>query len=594
MLEHLKKLEETLPDTVNISPEKQEAVFALYKKNQNRDFGKEAVIKSLEEHLESLVGLVKLDISTGGAKMTSYNYSCMTIIDAFDGDNFSCFLKKFEAVMSLVPADGSDLDSKVKSKLLVSKLSPSVIERLLKLSNVDLDNYKPLIDALKDLFREKVMSSVTVRMKLTFLKMNDFKSVEEYEKEIIKLAELLYSDSKTEERDKMVTKELCAKFGSSFLTACVNNAQWIPEEVLEMIVAREKRHNFSMNTDKRKPMNYKDGRNDVKKCWKCGKEGHECRNCKMNVASNANMVVRSSNKVYVEAQLIGKSKVCFVDTGADSSLIDYGTYLELTAWGIEMTPCDLMIYWGDICEVIRIKILDVVNVGMRFNEKEKLLPFEFNVVENSEVMKSLKCNIVIGGDNLSKYEYVQNMKQKFISIDDERIDLLKYQSSNKMINVSMENDLNVMNVTLHVLNENNSLTVKDKLCKKFPLHFFNAEKQQCIDNYIDELIKQKVLLPSDTNFISHFFVVSKPSGGWRPVVDLRSVNQVIQPDSYLIKTLSKIFRQLDSKMLISKLDLNSGFHQIPMNDADCRYFGIMKGNKVYEYTVIPQGMCNAT
>uniref|UniRef100_A0A0K0FHX8 E3 ubiquitin-protein ligase listerin n=1 Tax=Strongyloides venezuelensis TaxID=75913 RepID=A0A0K0FHX8_STRVS len=245
MLEHLEKLEETLPDTVCknrfkvylifvksllenkdwvISPGKQEAVFALYKKNQDHDFAKKAVIKSLEKHLESLVGPVKLDISTGGAKMTSYNYSCMTIIDAFDGDNFSCFLKKFEAVMSLVPADGSDLDSKVKSKLLVSKLSPSVIERLLKLSNVDLENYKQLIDALKDLFREKVMSSITVRMKLTFLKMNDFKSVEEYGKEIIKLAELLYSDSKTEERDKMVTGELCAKFGFSFLTACVNNA----------------------------------------------------------------------------------------------------------------------------------------------------------------------------------------------------------------------------------------------------------------------------------------------------------------------------------------------------------------------------------
>uniref|UniRef100_A0A0K0FHX9 Reverse transcriptase domain-containing protein n=1 Tax=Strongyloides venezuelensis TaxID=75913 RepID=A0A0K0FHX9_STRVS len=188
-------------------------------------------------------------------------------------------------------------------------------------------------------------------------------------------------------------------------------------------------------------------------------------------------------KCMSKLSLIDKSNVCFVDTGANSSLIDYDTYLRLTAWNIEMTPCDLMIYWGDICKVNRNRILGVVNVGMRFNEKGKLLPFEFNVVENSEVMKSLKCNIVIVGDNFSKY---------------------------------------------------------------------------------------------------------------KPVVDLRSVNQLIQPDSYPIKTLSEIFRQLDSKMLISKLDLNLGFHQIPMNDADCRYFGIMKENKVYEYTVIPQGMRNAT
>uniref|UniRef100_A0A0N5B3V3 RNA-directed DNA polymerase n=1 Tax=Strongyloides papillosus TaxID=174720 RepID=A0A0N5B3V3_STREA len=628
MLEHLEELGETLPDTVSkdrfkvylevvkslsegkdwdISLEKQEAVFALYKKNQDRDFGKKAVIKSLVEHLESLLGPVKLEMSSSGSKMTSYNYSCMGIIDAFDGDNFSCFLKKFEAVVSLVPADGSDIDSKVKAKLLVSKLSPSVIERLLKFSNVDLDDYKQLIGALKDLYREKVMSTVTVRMKLTSLKRGDFRSIEEYGKEIIKLAELLYSDSKTEERDKMVTGELCAKFGPSYLTACENNAQWIPEEVLEMIVAREKRHNFGMNTEKRRPMNNREGRNDVRKCWNCGEEGHERRNCNANVTSNASMEVRSSNKVYIKGQLVGNSKVCFVDSGADGSLMDYDTYLELMTWGIEMTPCESLIYWGDICEVNRIRILGIVNV-----------------VENSEVMKSLKCNMVIGGDNLSKYEYVQNLKQRFVSIDGERIDLMKYQGSDKMVNVSMENDLDAMNVTLNILNESNSLSVKDKLWKEFPLlkeenrlgrctfkcpkipfqvdcvppkysrRFFNAEKQQCIDDYIDELIKQKVLVPSDTNFISHFFVVPKPSGGWRPVVDLRSINQLIQPDSYPIKTLSEIFRQLDSKMLISKLDLNSGFHQIPMNEADCRYFGIMKGNKVYEYTVIPQGMRNAT
>uniref|UniRef100_A0AAF5I3G7 Uncharacterized protein n=1 Tax=Strongyloides stercoralis TaxID=6248 RepID=A0AAF5I3G7_STRER len=128
--------------------------------------------------------------------MNNFNYGSLNIIEDFKEEDFHSFLKRVDVAVTLILMNNK-LNQKIKAKLLVTKLNEAVISRLSFMSDVDFDNY---------------------------------------------IVELLYSDIKYDERCKMITGELCIKFGSSYLTACENNVKWNSQEVLEMIVAREKRN----------------------------------------------------------------------------------------------------------------------------------------------------------------------------------------------------------------------------------------------------------------------------------------------------------------------------------------------------------------
>uniref|UniRef100_A0AAF5DIK5 Uncharacterized protein n=2 Tax=Strongyloides stercoralis TaxID=6248 RepID=A0AAF5DIK5_STRER len=246
--------------------------------------------------------------------MNNFNYGSLNIIEDFKEEDFHSFLKRVDVAVSLILMNNK-LDQKIKAKLLVTKLNEAVISRLSFMSDVDFDNYSCLVETLNELY----------------------------------FAELLYSDMKYDERCKMITSELCIKFGSSYLTACENNAKWNLQEVLEMIVAREKR-----------------------------------------------------NKI--------------------------GRALYKT----------------------RYEIVGAVELCLRFNVARTLFKFKFDVVRDSEAMNSLKCNMIIGGDNLVNFEFLQNNKKGIIYFDGEIKKLLKYDCSDNLMYVSMETDIETNNVILNV------------------------------------------------------------------------------------------------------------------------------------------------
>jgi hypothetical protein len=126
-----------------------------------------------------------------------------------------------------------------------------------------------------------------------------------------------------------------------------------------------------------------------------------------------------------------------------------------------------------------------------------------------------------------------------------------------------------------------------------PFIRLSAEKEAELHKQIDEMVKQGWIRPSQSRFASATFLVPKADGGWRMVVDYRALNNATIKDSYPLPHANDLFDKMRKATVFSKIDLKSGFYQIPLAKEDWYKTAFRTSRGLFEYTVVPMGLCNA-
>ena len=109
---------------------------------------------------------------------------------------------------------------------------------------------------------------------------------------------------------------------------------------------------------------------------------------------------------------------------------------------------------------------------------------------------------------------------------------------------------------------------------------------------IDKLLELGIIRPSTSPWSSSVVTVKKKEGGVRICIDYRAVNQITQPDPYLMPLIDEILDTLASAKFLSKIDLNKGFHQIPIQTDDIMKTAFCTPWGKFEFTVMPFGLRN--
>ena len=122
---------------------------------------------------------------------------------------------------------------------------------------------------------------------------------------------------------------------------------------------------------------------------------------------------------------------------------------------------------------------------------------------------------------------------------------------------------------------------------RIPPRWRTEVKQQ-----LDQLLELGIIRVSESPWSSAVVTVRKKDGGCRICVDYRAVNGVTAPDPYQMPFIEDILDTLAPAAFLSKIDLNKGFHQIPIRDEDMAKTAFCTPWGKFQFSRMPFGLRN--
>jgi hypothetical protein len=110
---------------------------------------------------------------------------------------------------------------------------------------------------------------------------------------------------------------------------------------------------------------------------------------------------------------------------------------------------------------------------------------------------------------------------------------------------------------------------------------------------IKELLAKGFIRPSRSPWGSPMFLVEKPDGGKRMVIDFRALNAATTRNRYPLPRVDELFDQLQGARYFSKLDLRTGYWQIRIAAEDVAKTAFTSRHGHFEWLVLPMGLTNA-
>ncbi|CAF2621992.1 unnamed protein product [Rotaria sp. Silwood2] len=120
-----------------------------------------------------------------------------------------------------------------------------------------------------------------------------------------------------------------------------------------------------------------------------------------------------------------------------------------------------------------------------------------------------------------------------------------------------------------------------------------VEKQNATFEIIQQMLRNKQIRASNSQYSSPILLIKKRDGSYRFVVDYRKLNQITIQDKFPLPNLEQTIQMVGGHEYYSKLDLRSGYFQIPIREADKHKTAFITVHGLYEFNVLAQGLKNS-
>ncbi|CAF1309028.1 unnamed protein product [Didymodactylos carnosus] len=138
----------------------------------------------------------------------------------------------------------------------------------------------------------------------------------------------------------------------------------------------------------------------------------------------------------------------------------------------------------------------------------------------------------------------------------------------------------------HTINTGDALPISSRPYPK------TVDQRRELQKVIQDMMTNNQIRPSNSPWSSPVILHKKANGGIRFLVDYRKLNSVTKKDSFPQPTTEELVQRLGGHTYFTKLDLKSGYFQIPIDEQDKEKTAFIIQDGVWEFNVLPQGVTN--
>ena len=109
---------------------------------------------------------------------------------------------------------------------------------------------------------------------------------------------------------------------------------------------------------------------------------------------------------------------------------------------------------------------------------------------------------------------------------------------------------------------------------------------QLLDKYAVELVQN----PQSLGFYNQLFLVPKPNNRWRPILDLRTLNNYLKTQSFKMETPETIRTSLQAGEWVTSIDFKDAYFHIPINSQSRKYMCFHIQGEIYQFKALTFGL----
>ncbi|CAG2238595.1 unnamed protein product [Mytilus edulis] len=125
---------------------------------------------------------------------------------------------------------------------------------------------------------------------------------------------------------------------------------------------------------------------------------------------------------------------------------------------------------------------------------------------------------------------------------------------------------------------------------------FDKTEIELIDNEIQILLSKSAIQISNhekDEFISNIFLVQKKNGKYRPVINLKGLNQYVKYFHFKQENLQSVLLNISKNDYFTSIDLCDAYFSISMNKKCRKYLKFVWKDQIYEFTCLCFGLASA-